>query len=110
MRHMNSTAIAGIAILLAANLATAQSAKSDVRIERSDDRVNVNVDPRVDANFDYQQDDASPKLKTTQRMPYVVSKRVATDAVLGVQVSPVPPAMAAQLRLRPNAGAVVEAV
>ncbi len=110
MRLVKSVALFGTAAtLLAAPLALAQSAKVDVRIQRDDQKVDVF---QQDVKTEWKvQDDFSPKLKTAQRVPVTVSKRLiatAGDGVLGVQVSPVPPAMAAQLRL--HGGAVVESV
>lgn len=108
MRLIQSPTILGTAAVLAARIATAQAPAYEVRVEPPQaQQVYVYIQESQDT-----QDEQGVRttVKAPQRMQVKGIYTPASDAAVGVDVSPVPPAMAAQLRLRSRGGAVVEAV
>jgi len=102
MRFTRLPTILGTAGILVAKLAVAQSATYDVRVQRTDRTPDIEY--RV-AETDGEQS-AQPR---PQRVQVYKARPGAAGGTVGLDVSPVPPAMAAQLRLR-SRGAVVESV
>ena len=96
MKFDNPGMIAG-SILFATAFAPAQ--RYDVTVQAE----NPNNNPRVFVQSFPQE----PPTAKNERVPVVTLRRPDT---LGVYLSPVPPAMAAQLRLKKNSGLVVQAV
>jgi membrane-associated protease RseP (regulator of RpoE activity) len=97
---------AGCTLLLAASLASAQSSAVTVRVDNIDGQARMAV-VQTPQKPDGAGLEASPS-SSPRRTPSALARR--TGQTMGVYVSPVPPAMAAQLRLKPPIGLVVEAL
>src|SRR6185312_14894597 len=82
-----------------------------VRVDKTATATDVIVQPRPKQEFYFQgvQSKVDQESQANQRMAVVYAKG-SVGQVMGVYVSPVPPAMAAQLRLKPRTGLVVEGV
>ncbi len=102
MKFANCGIIAG-SILSAAAFAPAQTFDVTVRTENPQNLSWVTVE-----QFAQETPQATPKPNPMPRMPVTVMGRGANS--LGVYVSPVPPALASQLKLKQRAGLVVEGV
>ena len=103
MRFIHSSTLLGTAAVLFARLAVAQTPGHDVFVQKADPA------PKFEYWVQDSADGQSPRLKVL-RAQVTKTRGAPSDAAVGIDVSPVPPAMAAQLRLRGHGGAVVEAV
>ncbi|HEY8749069.1 MAG TPA: PDZ domain-containing protein [Tepidisphaeraceae bacterium] len=111
MNSMSSRTVAGFALFAITRLVAGQSSQYTVRVERSDVRpeIIIQASPQFETVSPQPQADPQPRFQKTRGTVVTVGRRVVGEA-MGLYVSQVPPAMAAQLRLKPRTGLVVEQV
>ena len=105
MEFANSYSLASSVILFAAGLASAQTATVTLRVDSIDGKPGTAV-VQVPSLPDGK-DSAPPTVPPAQRRTVVMTAR-SPGQFMGVYASPVPPAMAAQLRIKRGIGLVVE--